>query len=161
MGIDPGLSRCGYAVIDYDGRNATPVEYGLIRTRSCDPVSLRLQEIHNEICGIIEEFKPCECAFERVYFFRNVSTAIDVAMVTGALVVLAVEKGMLTCQYAPLQIKRAIVGTGKADKHQVQKMVVALYKLEDLPKPPDVADALAVALTHAHLRNSLINMSLR
>ncbi len=153
LGIDPGLSRCGYAVIDYDGRTPDPVEYGLIKTSPKDETTKRLGEIHKEIGRVIDEFKPDEFAIERVYFHRNVSTAIDVAMVMGALISLAVERGLIARQYTPLQIKRAITGAGRASKDQVQKMIRILYKLEEIPKPPDVADALAAALTHAHMRN--------
>jgi len=159
LGIDPGLSRCGYAVIDFDGRNAEAVEYGLIRTSSKEPSTKRLKDIAAELGKVIDEFGPTECAIERVYFHRNVSTAIDVAMVMGAALVLAMEKGLETRQYAPLQVKRAIVGVGRADKLQVQKMVATHYRLEEIPKPPDVADALAVALTHAYLRNSYYDPS--
>ncbi len=154
LGIDPGLAKCGYAVIDYDGRTPVPVEYGLIRTKAGVPIPERLHEIVSELGRIIDEFKPDDCAVERVYFHRNVSTAIDIAMVMGAALALACEKGLTARQYAPLQIKRAVVGTGRADKRQVQHMVTALYRLDEIPKPPDVADALAVALTHAHLRNA-------
>lgn len=154
LGIDPGLSRCGYAVIDHDGRQGRAVEYGMIRTRAEDPTPVRLREIVSELGRIIDEFRPSECAVERVYFHRNVSTAIDVAMVMGAALVLASERGLLARQYAPLQIKRAIVGTGRADKRQVQKMVESLYGMNETPRPVDAADALAVALTHAHLRNA-------
>jgi len=152
LGIDPGLSRCGYAVIDYDGRRPVPVEYGLIKTSPKVATPERLHDIVGEIRRLIHEFHPQECAVERVYFFRNVSTAIDVAMIMGAILVLGIEEKLLVRQYAPLQVKMAIVGTGRADKNQVQKMVTSLYGLESTPKPPDVADALAIALTHAHLR---------
>jgi crossover junction endodeoxyribonuclease RuvC len=134
IGIDPGLSRCGYAVIDYDGRKPETVEFGLIRTSAKDPATKRLSEIIEELGRVIDEYEPAECAVERVYFHRNVSTAIDVAMVMGAALVLAVKKGL--------------------EAKQFQKMVTALYQLDEIPKPPDVADALAVALTHAHLRNA-------
>ena len=154
LGIDPGLSRCGYAVIDYDGRTPGAVEYGLIKTDSSKSTVDRLSEIVAELAKVIDEFSPVECAIERVYFHRNVSTAIDVAMVMGAALVLAVDKGLDAKQYAPLQIKRAICGNGRADKRQVQRMVTTLYSLDEIPSPPDVADALAVALTHAHLRNA-------
>ncbi len=154
IGIDPGLGKCGYAVIDYDGRRPRPVEYGLIKTSPKDPTTMRLSEIAAELGRVIDEFHPHECAVERVYFHRNVSTAIDVAMVAGAAIVLAVGKGLEAKQYAPLQVKRAIAGTGRADKKQMQKMVTALYDLDGIPSPPDVADALAIALTHAHLRNA-------
>jgi crossover junction endodeoxyribonuclease RuvC len=141
-------------VIDYDGRTPVPIEYGLIRTSPSMPTPQRLHEIVGELRDVIREFKPVECGVERVYFFRNVSTAIDVAMIIGAALVLGVEEGLVVRQYAPLQIKRAIVGVGRADKNQVQRMIMALYGLDIMPKPPDVADALAVALTHAHLRNA-------
>jgi crossover junction endodeoxyribonuclease RuvC len=154
LGIDPGLSRLGYAVIDYDGRCPVPVEYGVIKTDPKKPTPERLSEIHTVVRDIIRQFRPTEFAIERVYFFRNVSTAIDVAMIMGATIVLAMEEGLLVRQYAPLQVKNAIVGVGRADKKQVQHMVVALYDLDEMPKPPDVADALAVALTHAHLRGN-------
>jgi crossover junction endodeoxyribonuclease RuvC len=159
IGIDPGMSKCGYAVIDYDGRNPSAVEYGLIRTDPKLETPSRLREIIEKLREIIVEFSPDEFAIERVYFHRNVSTAIDVAMVMGAAIVLAIEKDITCRQYAPRQVKRAIVGTGSASKHQVQSMVERLYRLKELPKLPDVADALAVALTHAHLRNSIEDAS--
>jgi crossover junction endodeoxyribonuclease RuvC len=154
LGIDPGLSKCGYAVIDYDGRHPQSIEHGLIKTGSKEQTSKRLADIIAEIRNVILEHKPSELAIERVYVHRNVSTAIDVAMVMGAAMVLASDLGMEARQYAPLQIKRAITGVGRASKEQVQKMIVAHYGLDEMPKPADVADALAVALTHAHLRNS-------
>lgn len=153
IGIDPGLSKCGYAVIDYDGRVPYPIEYGLIKTNSKDETTKRLSEIHTEIGRIIDEFKPDEFAIERVYFHRNVSTAIDVAMVMGALISMATQRGIAARQYTPLQIKRAITGAGRASKDQMQKMVQVHFRLSELPKPPDVADALATALTHAHMRS--------
>jgi crossover junction endodeoxyribonuclease RuvC len=152
IGIDPGLSRCGYAVIDYDGRNPDPVEYGLVKTNPHDETTKRISEIQTEIGRIIDEFKPDEFAIERVYFHRNVSTAINVAMVMGALISLATQRGISARQYTPLQIKRAITGAGRASKEQVQKMIQVHYRLAELPKPADVADALATALTHAHMR---------
>lgn len=152
IGIDPGLSRCGYAVIDYDGRTPDPVEYGLIKTNPKDDTPKRLGEIHTEIGRIIDEFSPDEFAIERVYFHRNVSTAIDVAMVMGALISMATQRGIKARQYTPLQIKRAMTGAGRASKEQVQKMVQVHFRLSEIPKPPDVADALATALTHAHMR---------
>lgn len=155
LGIDPGLSRCGYAVIDYNGRFPVPVEFGHITTKPKEQTAVRLKEITDSFRDIISQFSPAELAIERVYFHRNVSTAIDVAMVMGSLIVLAMDNEIECRQYAPRQIKRAIVGTGSADKNQVMEMVKTLYNLEIIPKPPDVADALAVALTHAHLRNSV------
>ena len=154
LGIDPGLSRCGYAVMDYDGRNASHVEFGFIRTGAGEPTSKRLHEIMEELKDVIAKHSPDELAIERVYFHRNVSTAIDVAMVMGAAIVLAESLGIPSRQYAPLQIKKAITGVGRAAKEQVQKMVVMHYGLKEMPKPADVADALAVALTHAYMRNS-------
>ena len=154
LGIDPGVSRCGYAVMDFDGRSAKHIEYGFIRTKPKQPMSQRLHEITIEIKDIIEKHNPDELAIERVYFYRNVSTAIDVAMVMGALIVLAEGMGIPSRQYAPLQIKKAVTGAGRAAKEQVQRMIVVHYGLDEIPKPPDVADALAVALTHAYMRNS-------
>ncbi len=154
LGIDPGLSRCGYAVIDYDGRTASHIEYGLIRTKPSQATTERLSEIIEEMKNVIDEHEPDEFAIERVYFHRNVSTAIDVAMVSGAALVLASNNHMETSQYAPLQVKKCVAGVGRATKEQIQKMVVMHYNLDEIPKPADVADALAVALTHAFLRNS-------
>lgn len=159
LGIDPGLAKCGYAVIEYDGRSPTSLEFGLIRTDAGGSTPSRLNEIVGQLINIIDEFSPDELAIERVYFHRNVSTAIDVAMVMGAAMVLAMSRGIACRQYAPKQIKRAIVGTGGANKLQVQKMVEKLYGLGEIPKPPDAADALAVALTHAHLRGAPEEMS--
>jgi crossover junction endodeoxyribonuclease RuvC len=161
IGIDPGLSRCGYAVIDYDGRNPDPVEYGIIKTSPDDKTENRLCEINAEVKRIIDEFKPDELAIERVYFYKNVSTAIDVAMVMGALISMATERGMIVRQYTPLQIKLAITGVGRASKEQVQKMIQVHFKLSEIPKPVDASDALATALTHAHMRSFPEDKSVR
>jgi len=140
--------------MDFDGRNAEHVEYGFIKTESGDETPKRIHEIIAELKAVIEKHNPDELAIERVYFYKNVSTAIDVAMVMGAAVVLAEEMGIPSRQYAPLQIKKAVTGEGRAAKEQIQKMVVLHYGLSEIPKPADVADALAVALTHAYMRNS-------
>ena len=148
LGIDPGLARLGYAVVD-DGPDAIRhVEYGLIRTKPNKALSVRLNEIAEKIDEIIREYEPDVMAVETVYFAKNAKTAMTIGRVTGAVMAIAGLRGIEVVEYSPPDIKRTVVGTGRAQKKQVQEMVRTLYRLEEPPSPPDVADALAICLTH-------------
>lgn len=149
LGIDPGLTRCGFAVIDGRGHgSATAVSMGVIRTASTDPLPQRLAVLRTEFTALIAEFQPDVVAVEQVFFQNNVRTAMSVGQASGLALAEAALAGCIVMQYTPNQVKDAVAGWGGADKQQVQKMVQARLKLAALPKPADAADAAAIALCH-------------
>lgn len=159
IGIDPGIARAGYGVIDVIGNRLQPVSFGCIETPSDWSTGARLHAIHREVSDIVEKFKPEVMAVEELFFNRNTTTAFTVGQARGVILLAGVEHGVETAEYTPMQVKLAVVGYGKADKKQVQEMVRVLLHLSERPKPDDTADALAVAITHAHtapLRQALI-----
>lgn len=149
LGIDPGLAIVGYSVIEYNGSQFKPLEYGAITTDSKMLFPDRVKIIYKELLDIIDEFKPDDLAIEELFFNKNVKTAIKVAQARGIEILAAANRGLEIYEYTPLQIKQATVGYGRAEKHQVQEMVKLLLNLKEIPKPDDVADALAVAICHA------------
>jgi crossover junction endodeoxyribonuclease RuvC len=153
LGIDPGLSRCGYCVLDAPGprardRSARPVALGVIRTPSDAPVHLRLAELQQELRALLAEYRPSVLAVERVLFQVNVRTAMSVGQASGLALVVAERAGVPIGQYTPNEVKQAVAGYGAADKAQVQAMVARLLHLPEIPQPPDAADALALAICH-------------
>ncbi len=149
LGIDPGLAIVGYSVIEYKGSQFKPLEYGAITTDSKMLFPDRVKIIYKELLDIIDEFKPDDLAIEELFFNKNVKTVIKVAQARGIEILAAANRGLEIYEYTPLQIKQATVGYGRAEKHQVQEMVKLLLNLKEIPKPDDVADALAVAICHA------------
>lgn len=150
MGIDPGIAIVGFGFIDKVGSRLVPVQYGSIQTEAGTDPGLRLRQVYDSAVQLIDTYKPDAVAVEKLYFNRNVTTAFAVGQARGVLVLAAVQKGLPVAEYTPLQVKQAIVGYGKAEKKQVQEMVRMLLKLTVVPKPDDVADALAIAICHAH-----------
>ena len=154
LGIDPGLSRCGYGVVEHirgsGGRRARTeaVALGIIRTDPAEPIPARLATQMRELQALIDEFGPAVVAVERVFFQANVRTAIGVAQVAGLAMALASAAGAEVVEYTPTQVKQAVAGWGGADKTQMQRMVCELLELDELPQPADAADAAAVALCH-------------
>lgn len=149
LGIDPGLTRCGFAVIDGRGPgSAIAVSMGVIRTSASDPLPQRLGELRTEFTALIAEFEPDVVAVEQVFFQNNVRTAMSVGQASGLALAEAALAGCEVLQYTPNQVKDAVAGWGGAGKEQVQKMVQARLKLASLPKPADAADAAAIALCH-------------
>ncbi len=148
LGIDPGLSRCGYAVLEPGRRGARPIAIGVVRTSPDDATPDRLAEIRAEVIGLLDEFTPSAVAVERIFFQNNVSTAVSVAQVSGIVMAEAASRAAVVADYSPSQIKAAVTGDGRADKKQVQMMVQKLLGLSAAPKPADAADAAAVALCH-------------
>ncbi len=157
-GIDPGLSRCGYAVLD-TGRGAAPgrrggfvaarlVALGVLRTSPDDPVPQRLQAIQTDVRGLLAEYPPTAVAIERILFSVNVRTAIGVAQAAGVVMVEAVSVGAQVTEYSPNEIKQAVTGDGAADKTQVETMVQRLLQIDRPIRPVDAADAAAIALCH-------------
>ena len=150
LGIDPGYATVGYGILDWDGKHFKLVGYGAIITRPGIDISVRLCEIHNDLTQIIEQFQPDEIAIEELFFNTNQKTAIQVGQARGVLLQCCASHGKIPHEYTPLQVKQAVVGYGRADKVQVQQMVKAILGLNAVPKPDDVADALAIAVCHAH-----------
>jgi crossover junction endodeoxyribonuclease RuvC len=149
LGIDPGLTRCGYAVIDKgSGPRPAARSLGVIRTPPGDELPSRLASLRREIVALLAEFSPDVVAVERVFFQVNVRTAMSVGQASGLALCEASDAGCLIAQYSPNQIKDAVTGSGSADKAQVQRMVQIRLGLDRPPSPADAADAAAVALCH-------------
>lgn len=158
LGIDPGLTRCGYAVLDSSGpRSVTAVSLGVITTSPQMDVPERLAVLHAEIVSLLEEFSPQDVAVEKVFFQVNVRTAMSVGQASGLALAAASAFGCTVGQYSPNQVKDAVTGWGGANKEQVQKMVQARLGLSAPPQPADAADAAALALCHL----AVIPMKLR
>jgi len=150
LGIDPGYAIIGFGVLDYDGRRFTPLEYGAVTTEAGLPFPERLRQIFEDTEFIFDRFKPDCLAIEKLFFTTNQKTGIDVAQARGVTVLSAAKRGIPVHEYTPLQVKSAVVGYGKAEKFQVMEMTRQLLGLAQIPKPDDAADALAVAICHAH-----------
>ncbi len=149
LGIDPGLTRCGYAVIDPSHQgSATKVALGVIRTPASAPLPERLAELGAEIDALLVEYRPEAVAVEQVFFQNNVRTAMGVGQASGLALALAASRGCTVRQFTPSQVKDSVAGWGGADKAQVQRMVQQRLGLVALPKPADAADAAALALCY-------------
>jgi crossover junction endodeoxyribonuclease RuvC len=153
LGLDPGYGRTGYGIIKVTDKDHIALDYGIIETNKDLPFEQRLLEISKDLKNIIKKYKPEECAIEELFFGQNVKTAIHVAEARGALILKITENAIPVKTYTPLQVKSAVSGYGKADKSQVQKMVLEILNLSKIPSPDDAADALAVAICHAFNRN--------
>jgi len=163
MGIDPGIAIVGFGFIDKNGSKLTPVQYGCIQTEAHTPDEDRLLHVYEGTVQLIEKYQPDTVAFEKLFFNRNVTNAMSVSQARGVMILAAKQKGLPIAEYTPMQVKQAVVGYGKAEKRQVQEMIRMFLNLQKIPKPDDVADALAVAVCHAHsyLLNSKINEVLK
>jgi crossover junction endodeoxyribonuclease RuvC len=148
LGIDPGVSRCGYGAVAADGSRLAPLVCGVIRTSPDDPLPARLCALFAELESLVAELRPAAVAVERVFFQTNVRTAMSVGQASGLALVVAERAGVPVGQYTPNEVKQAVAGYGAADKAQVQAMVARLLHLPEVPKPPDAADALALAICH-------------
>ncbi len=154
MGIDPGSRITGYGLIDMDGSRSHHVASGCIQTGSDRPLPERLKTIYESITELVRRYQPDEVAAEQVFMHRNPDSALKLGQARGAALCAVVMAGLPVSEYAARAIKQAVVGSGAADKAQVQHMVSLLLSLSALP-PPDAADALAVALCHGHSRQTL------
>ncbi|MHB1089917.1 MAG: crossover junction endodeoxyribonuclease RuvC [Ilumatobacteraceae bacterium] len=149
LGIDPGLTRCGYAVLkQMSAQQPSVVSLGVITTRATTALPQRLAELHRELIELFDEFVPTAVAVEQVFFQTNVRTAMSVGQASGLALAIAAERQCDVVQYTPKQIKNAITGWGGADKLQMQRMVHKRLGLSKLPKPADAADAAALALCY-------------
>ena len=150
LGIDPGLARLGYGVIEVDGDKRRVIQFGMLTTPAGVPMPKRLQQLWRGMNQLMDTYKPDEVAFEELFFSKNITTGMSVSMARGVALVAVAERTENLYEYTPMQIKQAVTGYGGADKHQVQMMVKILLNMKEIAKPDDAADALAVALTHAN-----------
>jgi crossover junction endodeoxyribonuclease RuvC len=155
LGIDPGFATVGFGVVEYDGCRFKPIEYGAVLTEAGEKFEKRLVAIETDIEFIINRFKPDCVSIEKLFFATNHKTAIDVAQARGILLLACAKANLPIFEYTPLQVKQGVVGYGQAKKNQVMEMVRVILKLSETPKPDDAADALALAICHAHTCNSL------
>jgi crossover junction endodeoxyribonuclease RuvC len=148
VGIDPGVSRCGYGCVRRHGGRLEAVCAGVLTTSALQPLPRRLSQLAGELAALLEELQPQVVAVERVFFQTNVRTAMSVGQASGLALVAAEQAGCQVVEYTANEVKQAVAGYGSADKAQVQKMVQRLLGLRTQPKPPDAADALALAICH-------------
>lgn len=152
LGIDPGTAITGYGIVSHHGNHLKKMGFGVVRTEPKVAMALRLKELYQQLLQIIETYHPDVVAVEELFFNKNVTTALSVGQARGVILLAAATSGLETAEYTPLQVKQGIVGYGRAEKRQVQEMVRMLLCLPELPKPDDAADALAIAICHAHSR---------
>lgn len=150
LGIDPGFAIVGVGIIEYKGNKFRVLDYYAVTTKAHTPIEERLQAIYDGINDAIAKYKPDFMAVEELFFNNNAKTAIQVGQARGVILLSAVNNSVPVYEYTPLQVKQAVVGYGRAQKNQIQQMVKAILSLSEIPKPDDVADALAIAVCHAH-----------
>lgn len=156
IGIDPGYAIVGYGVVEYEASRFVTLDYGAITTEAGEPFPLRLRQIYDELDLLLTRHKPDVMSVEKLFFTNNQKTAIDVAQARGVIMLCGEQHGVEYKEYTPLQVKQSVVGYGQAIKAQVMEMTRRLLCLEEVPKPDDTADALALAICHAHSAPSLM-----
>lgn len=152
LGIDPGIGRCGWGIIEKKGNSFVAVSYGCIETDPKQSIEKRLCALYEAISDIFKEHKPEALAIEELFFNTNAKTAFVVGQARGVALLCGAQHNLKTSTYTPLQVKMALTGYGRAEKVQIGRMIKVLLKLETIPKPDDTADALAIALTHGFSR---------
>ncbi len=157
LGIDPGYAIVGWGVLEYDNVRFNVVKYGEITTLPKTPFEKRLCEIYEDMCVVLDKFRPDCMSIEKLFFNTNITTGIDVAQARGVIMLAAVQRNVKIYEYTPLQVKVAVTGYGAAEKHQVQEMTKNILRLKVIPKPDDTADALALAITHGHTGGSRLS----
>lgn len=155
LGIDPGTAICGYAVVEQLGNKIHAVQYGAVLTDKDEKPELRLKKIYEEISALIDHYKPDLMSIEKLFFNRNVTTAIPVGQARGVVLLAAANQSIPVLEFTPMQIKISVVGTGTATKEQVTYMVQHLLNIKNKPKPDDVADALAAAICGINTASTL------
>jgi crossover junction endodeoxyribonuclease RuvC len=159
LGIDPGIALTGFGVVEKSGVKIKAGGYGHISTESGTPVPGRLKVLYDDMVNIVTEYKPDVVVVEELFFNKNAKTAIIAAQARGVIILSAVNNGVDVAEYTPLQGKQAVIGYGRASKQQVQFMVKELLDLKEIPRPDDTADALAIAICHAHSVDVLKNLT--
>ena len=157
LGIDPGFATIGFGVIESEKNTNRLLKCGVISTPAHTSLSSRLEQIYNDMCDLLEIFKPDAVSVEELFFNTNITTGIAVAHGRGVILLACQKAGVQIYEYTPLQVKQAVVGYGRAEKKQVMDMVRRICNLPAPPKPDDAADAVALALCHARSATSLLN----
>ena len=156
LGIDPGYAIVGWGVIEYNSNKFNVIDYGAVTTQAGTPFNDRLKMVYDGIDTIMKRYSPQALAIEKLFYNTNAKTVIDVAQARGVINLAAVQNNIPIFEYTPLQVKQSVVGYGRAEKKQVQEMTRVILKLEKIPKPDDTADALAMAICHAHASGSML-----
>ena len=150
IGIDPGIAIVGYGVVEKEANRYKTITYNAVTTQAHTPLETRLETIYNKINGILDEFRPDVMSVEELFFNNNAKTAFAVGQARGVILLSAVQHKIPIYEYTPLQVKQALTGYGRADKNQIQQMTKSMLGLYEIPKPDDVADALAIAVCHGN-----------
>ena len=150
LGIDPGLAITGFGIVSYQQNRFEVIQYGVIRTESKTSIPQRLLRIQESITTLIHQYQPNMAAVEELFFNTNAKSAFLVGQARGVAVVTVSAAGLPVYEYTPLQVKQGVAGYGRAEKSQIQLMVKTLLNLKEIPRPDDAADALAIAICHAH-----------
>lgn len=156
LGIDPGYAIVGWGVIEYTANRFTVIDYGAVTTQAQTPFNDRLKSVYDGIDSIMKRYSPEALSIEKLFYNTNAKTVIDVAQARGVINLAAVQNNIPIFEYTPLQVKQSVVGYGRAEKKQVQEMTRVILKLAKIPKPDDTADALAMAICHAHASGSML-----
>lgn len=156
LGIDPGYAIVGWGVIEYTSNKFTVIDYGAVTTEAGTPFNDRLKAVYDGIDSIMKRYSPKALSIEKLFYNTNAKTVIDVAQARGVINLAAVQNNIPIFEYTPLQVKQSVVGYGRAEKKQVQEMTRVILKLAKIPKPDDTADALAMAICHAHASGSML-----
>ncbi|RGX54897.1 MULTISPECIES: crossover junction endodeoxyribonuclease RuvC [Anaerotruncus] len=156
LGIDPGYAIVGYGAVDYTYGRFSPVRFGAITTPAGMEFSARLEMIYQDMTALLDRTPVRALSIEKLFFTNNKTTAIEVAEARGVILLSARQHNVPVFEYTPMQVKQSVVGYGKAEKHQVMEMTRQLLGLSEVPRPDDTADALALAICHAHSANSLL-----
>ncbi len=154
LGIDPGYATVGYGIIETDGMRFRTVDYGAVTTPANTSFDIRLEMIYDGICELCGRYKPDAASVEELFFNTNITTGIAVGHSRGVILLALRKSGVDFYEYTPLQVKQSVVGYGRAEKKQVMIMTKTLLGLERMPRPDDAADALALAVCHAHCAKS-------
>ncbi|MBR5273126.1 MAG: crossover junction endodeoxyribonuclease RuvC [Clostridia bacterium] len=158
LGIDPGYAIVGYGVIHYEKNKFSAIGFGAITTPPTMEWTSRLETIYDDLNSIISKYSPDVMAIEKLFYNNNAKTVVDVCQARGVTLLAAKKNNLPIFEYTPLQVKQALVGYGRAEKKQVQEMTKSLLNLSVTPKPDDTADALAIAICHAHASGSIMNL---
>lgn len=151
LGLDPGTARVGYGILKKDGASLLCLEYGCFETPKHKTAGERLVLLEKGLARVLSRYKPTVAVVERLFFFKNLKTAMPVSEARGVLLLTVARKKILTIELSPLQVKMAITGYGRADKKQMQRMVKEILKLKEVPRPDDAADALSLAIAYSAL----------
>ena len=154
LGIDPGYAIVGYGILRYENNRFQVLNYGAVTTPAGMDFPMRLKVIYDDLSFLFQKYHPEVMSIEKLFFNTNKKTAVDVAQARGVILLAAKANNAEVCEYTPLQVKQSVVGYGRAEKKQVQEMTKQILGLSAVPKPDDTADALALALCHAHSSGS-------